>query len=69
MSSKQLEITSTHKDSVVQSIVQMPKMDFSNNSTRDEVSNERPREEALRYLLWHLSGVRHPSPSRQERAS
>jgi hypothetical protein len=32
----------------------------------ETTSNERPREEALRYLLWHLSGVKRPSETLRE---
>jgi uncharacterized protein (TIGR03546 family) len=69
MSMPPVEHKSTTIDSAIQPMVQMPKMDFSNDSTDEGTSSERPREEALRYLLWHLSGVRHPSSSLQERAS
>ncbi len=57
------------KESVVPSHIHRPKAEPAKDAVQTAVSSERPREEALRYLLWHLSGVKQSSSSLQERAS
>jgi uncharacterized protein (TIGR03546 family) len=57
------------KESDTPSHIHLPTTELADDATSAALGGERPREEALRYLLWHLSGVKQTSSSLQERAS